>query len=74
VILSRDDRREPPLEDVEAAASLAAHHSKAKASARVPVDYTLRKHVRKQRDAPPGLVWYTNPKTVTAAPRDTVPS
>ena len=74
VILSRDDRREPPLEDVEAAAALAAYHSKAKASARVPVDYTLRKHVRKQRDAPPGLVWFTNAKTVTTAPRDSVSS
>ncbi len=72
VILARDDRSEPPPEDIEAAASLAAHYSKAKGSARVPVDYTLRKHVRKQRDAPPGLVWYTNPKTVTTAPRDTV--
>ncbi len=74
VILARDDRGEPPPEDIEAAASLAAHYSKAKGSARVPVDYTLRKHVRKQRDAPPGLVWYTNPKTITTAPRDAVSS
>jgi predicted ribosome quality control (RQC) complex YloA/Tae2 family protein len=69
VILARDDRLEPPLEDIETAASLAAAHSKAKSSAKVPVDYTLRKHVRKQRNAPPGLVWYTNPKTVIAEPR-----
>lgn len=68
VILSRDDRSEPPAEDVAAAASLAAQHSKAKASAKVAVDYTLRKYVRKQRNAAPGLVWYTNAKTITAVP------
>ncbi len=73
VILSRDDRSEPPPEDVATAAALAAQHSKAKSSAKVPVDYTQRKHVRKQRNAPPGLVWYTNPKTIVAAP-DTAPS
>ncbi|MGA8535506.1 MAG: NFACT RNA binding domain-containing protein, partial [Candidatus Tumulicola sp.] len=72
VILARDDRAEPPLQDIEAAASLAAHYSKAKASAKVPVDYTLRKHVRKQRDGAPGLVWYTNAKSITTAPRDGV--
>ncbi|MBV8372565.1 MAG: DUF814 domain-containing protein [Candidatus Eremiobacteraeota bacterium] len=72
VILARDDRNEPPLQDIAAAASLAAHYSKARASAKVAVDYTLRKFVRKQRDAPPGLVWYTNAQTVTTAPRDSV--
>jgi predicted ribosome quality control (RQC) complex YloA/Tae2 family protein len=74
VILARDDRTEPPAQDIEAAASLAAYYSKAKASAKVPIDYTLRKHVRKQRNAPPGLVWYTNPKTMTREPRDDLPS
>jgi hypothetical protein len=72
VILSRDDRSEPPPEDIATAAALAAQHSKGKSSAKVPVDYTQRKHVRKQRNAPPGLVWYTNPKTVIAIP-DGVP-
>ncbi|MEO6834825.1 MAG: NFACT RNA binding domain-containing protein [Candidatus Tumulicola sp.] len=70
VILARDDRSEPSAQDIEAAAALAAYYSKAKASAKVTIDYTLRKHVRKQRNAPPGLVWYTNPKSVTTEPRD----
>ncbi len=69
VVLARDDRSSVPPEDVELAASLAAFYSRAKASASVPVDYTLRKHVRKQRAAPPGLVWYTNAKTIVAEPR-----
>ena len=68
VILSRDDRGRVPEEDLEAAASLAAFYSKAKEANAAPVNYTLRKHVRKQRAAPPGLVWYTNAKTIVARP------
>jgi predicted ribosome quality control (RQC) complex YloA/Tae2 family protein len=68
VILQRDDRSEPPVDDIERAAGLAAYFSKARASGKVPIDYTLRKYVRAQRDAPPGLVWYTNPKTVIVEP------
>ncbi|HEX8805678.1 MAG TPA: NFACT RNA binding domain-containing protein [Candidatus Aquilonibacter sp.] len=68
VILQRDDRDEPPAEDLERAAALAAYFSKARASGKVTIDYTLRKYVRAQRDAPPGLVWYTNPKTIIVEP------
>jgi len=68
VILARDDRDEAPPQDIETAAALAALYSKAKGSAKIAVDYTLRKHVRKRQDAPPGLVWYTHPKTVLVAP------
>jgi predicted ribosome quality control (RQC) complex YloA/Tae2 family protein len=68
VVLSRDDRSEPPEDDVRAAASLAAFYSKGKLSGTVAVDYTHRKHVRKQRNAPPGLVWYTHASTVTVVP------
>jgi predicted ribosome quality control (RQC) complex YloA/Tae2 family protein len=70
VLLARDDRSPAPVQDVETAAALAAFHSKARGSARVAVDYTLRKHVRKRPDAPPGLVWYTHAKTVLAEPKD----
>jgi predicted ribosome quality control (RQC) complex YloA/Tae2 family protein len=69
VILARDDRGAAPDEDIQAAASLAAFYSRAKAATSVAVDYTLRKHVRKQRAAPPGLVWYTHAKTTVAQPR-----
>ncbi len=70
VILQRDDRAEPPADDLRRAAALAAFYSKAKASTKVPIDYTERKHVRAQRDAPPGLVWYTNPRTLIVAPEE----
>lgn len=69
VILQRSDKSEPPVEDIERAASLAAYYSKARASRRVAIDYTQRKHVRAQKDAPPGLVWYTNPKTIVVEPK-----
>jgi predicted ribosome quality control (RQC) complex YloA/Tae2 family protein len=68
VVLARDDRSSPPVEDLALAAALAAFHSKARASATVAVDYTRRKYVRKQKNAPPGLVWYTHPKTILAEP------
>lgn len=68
VILARDDRAEPSQDDIETAASFAALYSKARANAKVAVDYTLRKYVRKQQNAPPGLVWYTHPKTILVAP------
>ena len=69
VILSRSDRSNAPDEDLQTAAALAAYYSKAKNSLAVPVDYTLRKHVRKQRAAAPGLVWYTQAKTILAHPQ-----
>lgn len=74
VILQRDDKTPAPLEDVLAAAGLAAFYSKAKASPKVTVDYTLRKYVRKQPAAPPGLVFYTNPNSVHVAPSAPVTS
>ena len=70
VILQRDDREAPPQDDVLAAASLAALHSKAKLSPKVTVDYTLRKHVRKRPSAAPGLVFYTHPSSVHVAPAE----
>ena len=70
VILQRDDRQAPPVRDIERAARLAAFYSKGKASGKVPIDYTERKHVRAQRNAMAGLVWYTNPRTIIAEPED----
>lgn len=56
--------------DLETAAATAAFFSRARSSERVAVDYAERKYVRKQRDAPPGRVWYTNAQTLFVAPRD----
>lgn len=72
VILQRDDREEPSENDVRTAASIAAFYSKAKTSPKVLVDYTQRKFVRKQPAAPPGLVFYTNPKSIYVEPKEPV--
>jgi predicted ribosome quality control (RQC) complex YloA/Tae2 family protein len=45
-------------------ALLAAYFSKSRYSSQVPVDYTLIKHVKKPGGAKPGMVTYTNQKTI----------
>jgi len=56
-------------EQILAAAALAAGQSRAADAGKVDVDYTMRKHVRKQGGGRVGLVWYTDYKTVLVAPR-----
>ncbi len=70
VVLHIDTGREPAPAELERAAELAAFHSKARASEKVAVDYTERKYVRRMQNAPPGLVWYTNARTLVVAPRE----
>ena len=55
---------EIPLTTMRQAALLAAWYSKGKNSSTVPVDYTLRKYVKKPSGAVPGKVIYTHQKTV----------
>jgi predicted ribosome quality control (RQC) complex YloA/Tae2 family protein len=68
VVLHLDSPRQPTPRELERAAELAAFHSKANASEKVAVDYTERKYVRRRQNAPPGLVWYTNARTLVVAP------
>jgi predicted ribosome quality control (RQC) complex YloA/Tae2 family protein len=51
-------------EVLEYAAKIAVQHSAAKHSGYVPVDYTLRKYVRKPRGAAKGSALYTHEKTI----------
>jgi len=51
------------------AAALAAYFSRARESSNVPVDYTLRKHVKKPNGAKPGYVIYEKQRTVYVDPR-----
>lgn len=50
------------------AARIAAYHSKARNSSRVPVDYTLVRYVSKPSGAKPGMVIYVNNRTVYVNP------
>lgn len=53
---------------LEEAAQLAAYFSQAKYSSKVPVDYTLIRHVRKSNGAKPGFVTYGQQKTLFVTP------
>lgn len=50
------------------AANLAAWYSKAQTGSKVPVDYTLVRHVKKPNGSKPGMVIYTTNKTVFIDP------
>jgi predicted ribosome quality control (RQC) complex YloA/Tae2 family protein len=68
VVLHIDTVRAATERELLRAAELAAYHSKARDASNVAVDYTQRKFVRRRQNAPPGLVWYTNARTLTVTP------
>ena len=68
VVLQPAPGAAPAEADMDRAADFAALHSRARSSQRVEIDYTERKYVRKQRDAGPGMVWYTNQRTRIGRP------
>ena len=51
-------------------ATIAAYYSKAKMSQNVPVDYTYIKYVKKPNGAKPGMVIYTDNKTLYVNPKE----
>ena len=55
-------------EAVWEAAAIAAYHSKARTSENVPVDYVQIKYVKKPAGAKPGMVIFTNNRTVYVNP------
>ena len=61
---------EVPLTTMKQAAMLAAWYSKGQRSSMVPVDYTLRKYVKKPSGAAPGKVIYTHQKTAYMTPEE----
>ena len=60
-VIIRSDH--PSQEALSAALRIAAWYSKGRGVS-VPVDYTLRKYVKKPGGSAPGFVIYTNQKTV----------
>ena len=57
-------------EELLEAGILAAYYSKARMSANVPVDYTMKKNVKKPSGAKPGMVIYEKNKTLYVTPSD----
>ena len=68
-VIVKTGGREVPEATLRQAAQLAAYYSQARGSARVAVDYTERRYVRPIKGAGPGLVTYTQEKTIHVAPR-----
>ncbi|HEY0865767.1 MAG TPA: NFACT family protein [Fimbriimonas sp.] len=64
VIATRNKPESVSRETLEFAARIAVQNSAVKHSGYVPVDYTLKKHVRKPRGAPRGTALYTHEKTI----------
>ena len=65
-VIIRCDGLEPPERSIEQAASLAAYYSQGRDGGKVPVDYTMVRFVRKPSGALPGMVIYTDYKTILA--------
>ena len=57
-------------EDIFEAAGIAAFHSKAADSENVPVDYVPIRYVKKPQGAKPGMVIFTNNRTVYTNPKE----
>lgn len=59
----------PSQEIINKCAAIAAFYSKATYSSNVSVDYTFVKYVKKPKQVKPGMVIYTNQKTVNVQPK-----
>ena len=67
-VIIKADGKAVPDSTLEEAALLAAYFSRGKNSNHVPVDCTLRKNVRKPKNAKTGMVIYENYKTIFVNP------
>ncbi|MCD7773947.1 MAG: NFACT family protein [Ruminococcus sp.] len=67
-VILKADGKVPVKQDIFEAACIAAYHSKAKSSSSVGVDYTLVKNVKKPNGAKPGMVIFTDNKTLFVTP------
>ena len=67
-VILKIEKEFPSMAVIEKCASIAAYHSKGKLSSNVPVDYTFVKYVKKPNGSKPGMVIYTNQKTLFVEP------
>ena len=67
-IILRSPEKEANANDIRTAALLAAYFSKSRGSSNVPVDYTLRRNVKKPNGAKPGFVIYSQQQTIFVTP------
>jgi predicted ribosome quality control (RQC) complex YloA/Tae2 family protein len=73
VVVRLDKGKPVPPRTLREAAQLAAYYSRARGQVKVPVDYALRKYLRKPKAAAPGVVLLSQEKTIVVRPdRDLV--
>ena len=70
LLKSTDNTFNPSDEDIRYASSVAAYYSKGRNSDKVPVDYVQAKYVKKPNKARPGMVIFTDNKTIWALPQE----
>ena len=71
-VIIRTNGAEPTEKTIFEAGMLAVYHSKARTSQNVPVDFTAVKFVKKPAGAKPGMVIFTNNKTLFVTPDESV--
>lgn len=67
-VIIRANGQTPPERTILEAARIAAYHSKGRSGSGVPVDYVPVKFVKKPAGAKPGMVIFTNNKTLYVTP------
>lgn len=67
-VIIRADGKEIPDNTIVEAATLAAFCSKARSGTKIPVDYTKARFVKKPGGAKPGMVIFTNNRTILVNP------
>lgn len=72
VIVKNSEGGEFPEQTIFEAAQIAAYHSKGRSSSGVPVDYTPVRFVKKPAGAKPGMVIFTNNKTLYITPNEEI--
>lgn len=71
-VIIRTEGKTPSEQTLFEAAILAAYHSKARSGSGVPVDYVPVKFVKKPAGAKPGMVIFTNNKTLYVTPDENI--
>ena len=69
-VIIKSDGKEIPESTIFEGAMLAAFFSKSKMSSQVPVDYTLKKNVKKPNGSKPGMVIYETNSTIYVTPNE----
>jgi len=64
IIKNKGSKQSLPLGTLIQAANLAAYFSKAKKDNKVLVDYTFKKYLKKPKNAKPGMVIYSQEKSL----------